>query len=535
MQYINPVEILELSNTIDAASIDNEIIKKAKRKLFADIDLSDSGLYNYNGLLLTKGDCERAIDELTNNDFKEFYLYLLNNKKLNTFLINGNDEVFNNFKQDSIYKLPEFVKFISPYFAPKFDKALLIAFEKEDVEKTKSILNTNVLISQSDINVAYKSVSNNIQSRILEIDKIIKDIKNEESNYDENDIEEVVYLVKENFPSKILNCLPQYFQSQILKIANSINYLSNSIWDAFDTTQVPNDLTEYLLTLNIGGLDRPTFEKNFEIISKKNRERIEQNRNAPLLKKWANVLLEIRKLIKQVDNEEVSSTAAFEQVKNLLIIHELNTLPSFADEIRSQIGYSIRSMSISIWNKQSDIKSALSTINLALQIEIDDEAKTKFKQDQTELYELEKKYKGVLICHFCDKNSPDDDAVLIKSIYKETYRSYFPRRVQFSESTMKIPRCRKCKEIHSKGSSQSSMYFLIFLVLGIIIGAITEDNHFMIGGLIGGFIGWIIGKVVRENAADKEGIKELSDSTLYTHPLLTERVKQGWTFTKPSA
>jgi hypothetical protein len=129
MQYINPIEILGLSNTIDTTSIDNEIIKKAKRKLFADIDLSDNGLYEYYGLKLTKGDCEKAIDELANNDLKEFYLYLATNKKLNAFLVNGNDEVFTNFKQDSVFKLPEFLKFISPYFAPKFDKLLLNAFE----------------------------------------------------------------------------------------------------------------------------------------------------------------------------------------------------------------------------------------------------------------------------------------------------------------------------------------------------------------------------------------------------------------------
>ena len=64
MQYINPIDILELSNVAEASNIDNEVIKKAKRKLFADIDLSDNGVYEYYGLQLTKGDCERAIELL---------------------------------------------------------------------------------------------------------------------------------------------------------------------------------------------------------------------------------------------------------------------------------------------------------------------------------------------------------------------------------------------------------------------------------------------------------------------------------------
>jgi hypothetical protein len=87
--YVNPIEILGLSNATDTTSIDNEIVKKAKRKLFADIDLSDNGVFEYYGLQLTKGNCEKAIDELTNNDYKEFYLYLANNKPLNEFLASG--------------------------------------------------------------------------------------------------------------------------------------------------------------------------------------------------------------------------------------------------------------------------------------------------------------------------------------------------------------------------------------------------------------------------------------------------------------
>ncbi len=535
MQYINPIEILGLSSVADTTSIDNEIVKKAKRKLFADIDLSDNGLFEYYGLQLTKGDCEKVIDELTNNDFKEFYLYLATNKKLNSFLVNGNNDVFLNFKQDSIFKLQEFINFISPYFAPKFDKALLNAFENEDVEKTKSILKTSFLISQSDINLGYKSVSNNIQNRISEIDEITKDIKIEESSYDEDDIENVVDLVKEYFPTNTLNCLPQYFQSQILKIANSINYLSNSIWDAFDTSQVPNDLTEYLLTLNISGLDRPTFEKNFNIISKKNNERIEQAKNAPLLKKWAGVLLQLRKFIKEVEEKSLSSNLAFEQTKNLFSINELNSLPEFADDIRTQIGYSIRSLSISIWNKHSDIKNSINTINLALQLNVENDDKAKFKQDLVELQELEKKYKGVLVCHFCDKNSPSDNSSIEKTIYKETYRSYIGRRVEFSYANVSIPRCNSCKEVHSKGNSQYALYFWGLLILGVIIGAVTEDSHFIIGGLIGGFLGWIIGTSVQSSAVGKQGVKDDSESTLRNHPILSERMKQGWSFSKPTA
>jgi hypothetical protein len=392
MQYINPVEILGLSNATDTTNIDNETIKKAKKKLFADIDLSDNGVFEYYGLYLTKGDCEKAIDDLSNNDYKEFYLYLANNKRLNEFLAKGHIDIFSNFKQDSIFKLPEFVKFVSQYFAPKFDKALLLAFKNIDVEQIKAILKTSFLISQVDVNIAYKSVSNNIQNKIIEIDKITRDIKNEESLYNEDDIEEVVDIVKEHFPAKILNCLPQYFQSQILKIAHSINYLSNSIWDAFDITQVPNDLTGYLLTLNIGGLDRPTFEKNFEIISGKNKQRIEQQKNAPILKKYASFLIETKSKIQEIENKTLTPSDLLNWTNSNISIADVNNLPIVFDEIKNQVAFSLRAMSVEVWNSYSNVDVSIHLINKATSItDLKSETQRNLQDAKKQLVELKNK------------------------------------------------------------------------------------------------------------------------------------------------
>lgn len=139
MQFLNPIELLELEN-VDVAVIDNTVIKKAKRKLFAEIDLSENGHLDYKGILLTKSDCEKVIDDLENINALEFYSHLSSNKLLNDFLVNGNDKLFTSFIQESIYKLPDFIKFISPFFAPKFDKAILKAYVDKDEVKFRNIL-----------------------------------------------------------------------------------------------------------------------------------------------------------------------------------------------------------------------------------------------------------------------------------------------------------------------------------------------------------------------------------------------------------
>lgn len=432
--------------------------------------------------------------------------------------------------------MPEFIDFISPFFSAKIDHILLKSFQNKDLELFSSALRAEYLISKNDLNKAYKSLGNEIQQRISETDKLTKEVKEEESDYTDNNIDDVVKVIKKRFPSEFLNKLPVYFQSQINKIAASINFLQLNIWNEFNTTSVPLSLLEYLLELNIESVSKPTFEKNYNIVKKKHEERIEQERNAPLIKEWAKILISIQEKVDNVENDTLKASDALSFVKSSFDLTELNNLPSFANEIRTQIGYSIRSMSIASWNKQSDIKNALALINYSLRINVNESAKSKFQQDKNELEELEKKYKGVLVCHFCETNAPENGCEINTTIYKETSRNWFPRRsVQFTYSEVTIPRCRSCKEIHSKGSSNYDFVFFALLILGAIIGGATEGEHFVIGGIIGAVAGWIVGKIIEGNQVKKGGIKDSSTSTLSSHPLLIERIRSGWTFSKPSA
>lgn len=540
MVYVNPIEILELGDK-NVQEIDSSLIKKAKRRLFADIDLSDSGYYEYNGQNLTKSDCERAIEELEDKEKVEFYSHLASNVELNKFLANGSSELLNSLKQESIYKLPDFINFISPFFASKIDLILLKSFQSRDFELFSSALRAKYLISKDDLNKAYKSLSNEIQQRILETDKLTKEIKEEVSGYTDDDIDAVIEIIKSRFPAEFLNKLPILFQSQINKVAASINFLQLSIWNEYNTTYVPVNLLEHLLELNIESVSKPTFEKNYSIVKKKHEERLEQEKNAPLLKEWARILISIQEKVEDVENETVKASDALIYVKSAIDLNTLNDLPPFANEIRTQIGYSIRSMSIASWNKQSDIKNALALISYALQISVNENAKSRFQQDKAELNELEKKYRGVLICYFCETNAPDEDFEIIKEIYKVTNRTIFPRRVQFSRSQITIPRCKSCAEIHHSGGNLHILAVIGCTVLGIIYGAL--NGVFIWGAVLGAVFGLVAGFILSAiitHAIDNpkikaKGIKVDNESTLKKHPLLIERFKNGWTFNEPKA
>ena len=531
--YINPIEILGLSQTESISQIDSNTIKKEKKKLYADIDLSDDGFLNYHGIKLTKGDCEKVIDELLISENREFYFYLANNKLLNDFLITGDTQIFKKFKQDSIHKLQEFIDFISPFYSTQYDKALLSAFSSHDELLLKNIVTAPKLFSQSDVNSAYKSLTNLLSNRIVENDKLKNDIEEEQSEYDEDSIEQITERVKESFPNSLLNQLPDYFQSQILKIAHSINHLSNTV--CFDFTKVSYELTGYLLTLNIDGLDRPTFENNFKIIKKKHEEKLEQKKNAPLLKRWAAILLQIREINKQVENKSLPSESALKNLNELLEINELNTLPSFADDIRNQIAFSIRSLSISMWNKQEDIKNSIDTINLALKINVDSDTRLKFEKDLSQLIEIENKNRGILVCHFCEKNKPTQTGNFSKTLYLERGRTSSGRShsVSYDYSTIDIPRCSKCYKAHGNGWV---LYYFIFFgtaagisFLADMLGVIPEVYWY-----IAVITGWVLSKILMKSYFLKRKIKNNSKLELKDHPLLKSKLENGWSYYQPS-
>src|SRR6185312_16526242 len=99
------------------------------------------------------------------------------------------------------------------------------------------------------------------------------------------------------------------------------------------------------------------------------------------LKRWAGILSQINDLIKSVDQKSVKASSLPSKLNTLVSISELNNLAGFANEVRTRIGYSLRSLSISCWNSQDDIDTAIIFIRMALQVNVMPEAKDKFSDD----------------------------------------------------------------------------------------------------------------------------------------------------------
>jgi len=382
MNFINPFELLDVKG-LDVASI-----KKAKRRKLTEFDLSDDGTIEFKDRKITKSDFIRATDELDNSEKTEFYLFLSNNPELNAFLTNGDVSVFASFRQESIFSDSEFINFVSPYFAEKYNKVLLKAYQNEDIQLLKKIVANPPLVNGKYLDKAYDGLSKLLKALEEELNEIRTQLDNEESYYDEDTVEELVNDLSNKAYADHINVLPNYFQAQRNEIAQKIRNISVAVFNIINNSAVAFQIISYSLEFNTNNLTKQRLQKDYEQIKEIYEGRKESEQFSPELAKYAGALLQIVQQIKQVENNQIATSSIAIKVNSLFSVFELNQLPSLFDEIREQIALAIRGLSVAVWNEKSDIDVALGLIQVAQKINLKAEVKSQIDKAFNELSEL---------------------------------------------------------------------------------------------------------------------------------------------------
>ena len=267
--YINPIELLCL-DTI--TGFDNLEIRKAKKRLLAEIELSENETINYNGIELTKSDCIKAIDELDYNDKKDFHLFIYQNNELNTFLKKGDLAFFEKYKTESIYKLSDFIDYISVYFSSQYGKMLSRNFKDQNYNDVKLLLSVKPIVNEVYIDDCYKSTYSALRDIDNEIIKITKEIEFNRSEHIESDFVNLPVFIKSKVNVDLVNLLPSYFQSIRNQFAQSIknlgviinNHPYNKYKPAFEIIEIANSITTEGLVKQTITKGYYTIKKNYE-------------------------------------------------------------------------------------------------------------------------------------------------------------------------------------------------------------------------------------------------------------------------------
>lgn len=389
MSFVNPIKILDLSG-VQLAEITPALIKKAKRKVFADIDLSDDGLLTTNGISYTKQEVEKAVNQLDDQDYVEYYYFISNNKKLESFLTKADISLFENFTREPFYVLPEFINFISPFFAASFNKAILHSYTHEYLNTFKLLSTSQLLVTPPDRLKAFKSVIDYLNNQKNTLDEIVTELRNNHQAYTLTAITEKFKQYQQKIDAPKVNALPVIFSEQVNQLAISFRNLSVNIFNAHRDYPLSLEVIKYAGNFNTNGIAKDNITSDLTELLKLQAEDMLTERYSVILKKCIDINTTGRELIIEVDNKRAEGTRVINWANNKISTTEINSLPTGLDDPKNDIPWLLRSLAISLWNTRNDADSALRLLNIALQINSPDPAVgVKLREDKVNLQNLQ--------------------------------------------------------------------------------------------------------------------------------------------------
>jgi len=393
MDFINALELIELDKQ-ELSSIDSSIIKKQKKKIYAEIELSDNNSIGYKGKKLTKSDCEKIISDLEDENKIKFYYELLQFKELNNFLISGDTNFFYNYQEKAILKNVLFLEFISPYFANQYDGIILKIYVSSDENLLKRILSLKPLVISNYIDSCYKSLYNYFKQQVQELELLHRQIRNEEIDEDELNDNDIIKKIIQKIKIKQINYLPEYFSSIKNQIAKSIRDLSVAIFNTFDNSKLSFNLIEEALKIKIDDLNRRKFTEDYKKIKEINDDRINNEQYSNDIEKCVKMLMYLKNAHEIIERKNDDYKTSFTNLSQVIDINYLNKLPDFLKDFQNQIASVLRNLSVEIFNSKNNIAIAINIISLAKLMNIPDiEIKNRVNNDYNTLKDIEKKYK----------------------------------------------------------------------------------------------------------------------------------------------
>jgi len=546
MDFINPIEVLSL-DTSSEVSADIVLLKKAKRKIQAEIDLSENGYLTYHGRKLTLTDCEPFFNEVENSESYLFYKQLLDNPKLNSFLAAGGTSIFSELKRGSIYTDSSFINFISPYFSERYNQALLRAFEGNEIDQLSKIIRFKPLVSANYLDSCFKGVYLLIQSHTREVGEAAAKIK--AGDY-ATDSSQVVALAKNTigqFPASLLNQLPEYFQNTLNNHAQALRNLGVQHYNKSDETSTAIQLLELATSIRAEPLVLDDIKKAFKQISDIRDSRLARAKFKPVVERFDALRKSLNDINTKLKAKAGSSADLLAKLDSMYSIQEVNAIPDSLIDVRDLFALTLRNLSISAWNNDNDILWSSSLIERALSVNVSREIKDTLLKEKNEIAVLEAKYKSVLACWFCETSMLDEKATYSRNVYKVTGRSYSgrTRRVSYSIKQLSFARCKQCKRTHLKGTVR---YWLTFLGGGLLVfalgvalaSALTSSQADMDGGVwlvlaISLLAAHFIGRHMEGRLLASVGVRSKYTKSLSQHPMMDALRKDDWRWSKPAA
>lgn len=176
MKYLNPLTFLTKMNGGPVDLRDSAALSLLRKKMLAEVELSDDKLLKANGQLFSKNDLLQFFDQLQSSQELIYHQQIAADPALLHFLETG--EMKGKIADHVLYKDPSFLFFIAPYYEPLFTVAILNSLKNQDVRTMEYLFAGPLLLDGAYTTVSYQRVLRYLTVMDNELKAVVDELNN---------------------------------------------------------------------------------------------------------------------------------------------------------------------------------------------------------------------------------------------------------------------------------------------------------------------------------------------------------------------
>jgi hypothetical protein len=235
--YINPITLLGLTPlSIDDLTQSN--IRKASKRLIADVELSDNQILIYKRNSLNQSDIHTLVQTLDNENIRLMHFIIYQNPSLLSFLEQGN---LSGDIDPKLISNKQLIKFVSPYFAINYSKLYSEALQEWDMAQLDILNGYLQFILPENVGTAFGRAERALMTIDQQIQTFKQNFAEEKSYSDVQVLREIDQILKGSLDYD-LKKLPSVFDNQLENIAVSIRSFAIEMCNKYNLIKLAMNL-----------------------------------------------------------------------------------------------------------------------------------------------------------------------------------------------------------------------------------------------------------------------------------------------------
>jgi tetratricopeptide (TPR) repeat protein len=231
INYINPFELLQLSDVTTDNDLEVKDIQKAKKQLLQEVELEDGAISWMPHLTIDRSRAIQVVDDLSNQTKEYFHLLVNENKDLLNFLSRGRIDHFlvdPNASQVTIFEQPDlliedFTAWVSGMFSKQYNIVFAKALERREPALIEAMLDGRRWVLAEDEDKCFELALRQCDSLLEPLRKIEQSTKSTKPT-----LSAVKQALETQKSGEILTLLPSVFQNILNEAADLIRNISVS-------------------------------------------------------------------------------------------------------------------------------------------------------------------------------------------------------------------------------------------------------------------------------------------------------------------